>query len=311
MLVSNYKRNLKVYTVLFSLLIVLAIPAINRGIASAAPSPTEVLTITPVTSKPVTNPGALTTGSFQIINQGNIPYTFQVYTAPYSVKGEEYTPSFVPIPGTTNASKWIHLDTTAGKISPNESVNIGYTISVPAGTAPGGYYAVALAATQLPKTSKGIVVNEQVGEIFYIQVAGPVASSGKVLSWTANILQKPPLLANLRLENDGGVHYFSNINIVVSDIFGNPKFTLNTSKVVLPQTIRLVPVSWTKAPSLGLFKVNGTATVFGKTQTLQTKYVLVVSQTIRKILLITILAIVLLVASNLVGRSRAKKKPKA
>jgi hypothetical protein len=308
MLVSHYKRNYKILIAVLSVLFIMVIPTVFKDTVSAAPVSNEVLTITPVTAKPLVNPGGQSTDTFQIINQGIIPYSFTVYSAPYSVKGEDYTPSFVQIPGTTNASKWITFDTTKGRVEPDQSANVGYTINVPKGTAPGGYYAVALAETQLPKTNKGIVVNEQVGEIFYIQVTGPVKSSGKVLSWEANSLQKPPLLANLRLENSGGIHYFSNINIVVSDIFGNSKFNFSTQKVVLPQTIRLIPATWTKAPSLGLFKVNGTAIVLGKTQELQTKYVLVASQTIRKVFIITVAVVALMVVSHIVGRHKSKKK---
>jgi len=307
MFVSINKRNNKLLLVLLLSLFTLLTPLVFKASAHAA-APTEVLTITPVTAKPLIDPGGQSSGSFQLINQGDIPYDFKIYAAPYSVKGEEYTPSFIPIPRKTNASEWIHFDKTTGNITPNESVNIGYTVSVPAGTAPGGYYAVALAQTQLPKNSQGIIVNEQVGEIFYIQVAGPVVTSGKVTSWSADFWQKPPLNATLRLENDGGIHYFSNINVVVSDIFGNSKFTLNTTKVVLPQTIRSVPVSWKAAPNFGLFKISGTATVPGSTVNLKTKYVFIASQTIRNIIALVIIGFALILVANLFGHHKGNKK---
>lgn len=255
----------------------LLLTATTFGVQAVASADSKVLTVTPATTKPVIDPGSSATGSFQIINQGAGDYPVSIYSAPYSVRTEDYTPDFTPIRGKSDAASWIHFGTAESNIKPSQSLTVGYTITVPAATQPGGYYAVAFVQAQTSGPKQGVVINERVGEIFYIQVAGPVKQSGKLLSWSSSFLQMPPLSADLRLENGGGVHYPADISVSVQDIFGRAKYNLNTNKEVLPQTIRRVPVVWSNAPPIGLFKVTGTTTILGTKHTLATKYVLVVA----------------------------------
>lgn len=277
------------------------------GHAEAAdPVPTKILTITPSTQKPTVEPGQTIRSSFQIINQGQQTYPVKVYSAPYSVQGEEYTPDFTALPGRPNVTDWLQFGTTASTIKPGETFTVPYTLSVPAGTQPGGYYLVAFVQTEPSKNGQGVLINERVGEIFYIKVAGEVKQAGKLASWSAPFLQKKPLAADLRLENDGGVHYVSNVRLDVRDVFGNSKYTLSTQKVILPQTIRKIALNWDKAPPFGLFKVTGSATVLDKTQTLQTKYVLVVSPVVR-IVLVALLGVLI---AFWLGRSLARRRSK-
>ena len=275
------------------------------GVAHAAP---EVLSMTPSASRPAIEPGATISGSFQVVNQGKTGYRIRIYAAPYSVKSEDYTPDFTPLPSKPNIATWLQFSTTGAAVQPNQTLTVHYTLSAPANTQPGGYYAVAFAETQPSGPTQGVVVNEQVGEIFYIDVLGPVKQSGKMLSWSSPFFQKPPLNATLRLENDGGLHYASNIQLVVRDIFGRPKYTLTTQKEILPQTIRRIPVSWSGAPGLGLFKVNGTATILGKTVKLPTKYVIVMSNFVRKICLIVIATLAILLIMGFVLRRQQQPR---
>ncbi len=277
--------------------------------ASAA---SEVLTITPTTTTPVINPGAVYSGNFQVINQGDNAYPVNIYAAPYSVKTEEYTPDFTPVPGQPNIVNWMHFSLSQATIQPNQALTINYSISVPKNTQPGGYYAVAFAQTHSAKSASGVVINERVGEIFYIQVAGPVPKSGKLLTWNTSFFQIPPITSIIRLEDNGGLNYASNIQVVVRDIFGNPKFTLTTLKEILPHTIRKITVQWAQTPSLGLFKVNGSVTVLGKSQPLPTQYVLVMSSTVRKItIIVVIVLLVAAIALSVLRRKRKLKRPRS
>jgi len=295
----------KITAYLVAVFVVLTAVYLGTHVVSAAP---EVLTISPTAIKPVINPGATKSGSFQAINQGQQSYDVIIYAAPYSVKSENYTPDFSPVSGAPAVSSWLHFSQTSGIIRPGQTITVNYTITVPLNTLAGGYYAVAFVETQAPKATSGVIVNEQVGEIFYIQVAGPVTQAGKVLSWSSPFFQKAPLAYTLRLENTGGLYYFSNISIVVRDIFNTPKFTLTTQKVVLPQTIRRITDAWTKTPSLGFFKVTGSATILGHNQPLPAKYVLVMSQAVRYVfVIIGALLVLLIILHWILGRKRRKK----
>lgn len=264
--------------------------------------------MTPTSTSQIIQPGSTYKASFQVLNQGGAPYTFRVYSAPYHVDGEDYTPDFTALPTMPNVKNWFTFSTAGGHLDPGQSATINYSINMPANTPPGGYYAAVFAQTHLPKSASGVNLNERVGQLFYLQAAGPVAKKGELLSWQANILQKPPLAVAIRLENSGGVHYPAIIKVSVQDAFGHPKYSFTTTKEVLPQTIRRVPISWDKAPNIGLFKVSGSVSFLNQHHTLPAKWVLVVSQKVRLVLAGLLALIVLFVVARLVLRRRSAKK---
>lgn len=295
-------RIIAVITIVAAALLVSAVPA------AAAP---QVITLTPTSLDRVIQPGTTYNGSFKILNQGEGGYTFHVYAGPYSVHSEDYAPDFTtPLPGAPDVAKWFKFSTTSLHIEPGQSSTVNYSISMPASTPPGGYYAAAFAETKLPPKANSIVLNERVGEIFYLQAAGPVAQSGSLLTWQSGLFQKPPLTSTLRLKNTGSVHYRATINLNVQDVFGNDKYKLKTVKEVLPQTIRKVTLPWQKTPSIGLFKVKGSVNFLDQQKTLPTRWVLVMSVPVRLVLAAILIAIVLLVAvrSGYIRRGKTSKK---
>lgn len=287
-------------------LLPLAITLLSSGGSAYAAG--QAITITPTSNSPDITPGTTYKGSFEVLNQGGTAFAYQVYSAPYRVSGEDYTPDFTVLPDATNVAGWFKLASNGGHITPGQTNAISYTITVPKNTTPGGYYAAIFAQTNYPKTANSITLNERVGEIFYIEAAGPVTKKGELLSWQSAILQKPPLTATLRLENDGGVHYPATINVAVKDIFGRSKYTLNTTKEILPQTIRRVSVSWNTAPAIGLFKVTGSVSFLNQNKTLGTKWVLVMSQTVRLILIGILILVVLFIVFRLILQRRSTRK---
>ncbi len=282
--------------------------SLGGGSAHAAP---QAITMTPTSASPTIRPGSIYKGSLQVLNQGAAPYSFQIYSTPYRVKGEDYTPDFTFLPTAPNVKSWFSFSTPGGHVNPGQSITVNYAINMPADTPPGGYYAAVFAQTQYPKSANGITLNERVGEIFYIQAAGPVTRKGEVASWQSDLFQKPPLTAVLRLENDGTIHYPATIQVNVRDAFGSSKLSLNTTKEVLPQTVRRVTISWNKAPAIGIFKVTGTVSFLNQHKTLPTKWVFVMSQTVRLVLGAILLVIILLGVLRYAYRRRSAKAKKA
>jgi hypothetical protein len=259
---------------------------------SAVHAAPQDITMTPTSVSPVINPGSVYHGSFQVINQGQTGYNFIVYATPYRVNGEAYTPVFTVLPSSPDIASWLNFSTPGGHLNPSQSATINYTVTVPENVQPGGYYAAAFAETQYPKSSDGITLNEQVGELFYIEVAGPVVKTGKLLTWSSGFLQKPPLTSTIRLEDSGSINFPATIHLQVKDILGHTKYSLLTTKQLLPQTIRRITMPWSSVPSIGLFKVTGTVSFLGHTQTLPTKWVLVMSDKVRWVVLAVVIAIV-------------------
>lgn len=262
------------------------------GTVLAAPS--QDITVSPTSVSQVIKPGATYSGSFQVINQGKTSYNFQIYGAPYRVSGEDYTPDFTLLPNAPNVASWFQFSLSSAHINPGQSINVNYTISMPASTLPGADFAVAFAQTQHPTVPGTITLNERVGVIFYLQAAGPAIDKGQLLSWQSSFLQEPPLTATVRIEDSGALNFPSTILVKVQDIFGQSKYSLSTTKQILPQTIRRVIIPWPQSPSFGLFKVSGSVNFLGHTHQLATKWVLVMSNTVRLIFLAILVVIVII-----------------
>jgi len=286
------------------LALVLSITGLSTGAASAA---AQVITMTPTSVSPVIDPGSEFKSSFSVINQGKSSYKYIVYAAPYSVKGEDYTPDFTVLPTAPNITSWFNFSSPGGTIAPGQTDSINYTITVPENTQAGGYYAAVFAETQFPKAANSITLNERVGELFYIQVTGPVVKKAELLTWTSNIFQDPPLTSIIRLQNDGSIHYAANITYKITDVIGQTKYSLSTQKELLPQTIRKVTIPWPKTPSIGLFKVSGNVKMLNQNHQLSTKWVLVMSKTVRQIIAaVVVLVIILLVSRALYDKRKGK-----
>src|SRR6185437_12189343 len=101
-----------------------------------------------------------------------------------------------------------------------------------------------------------------------------------------------PLQTTLRLRNDGNVHYDAATEVLVKDLFGNTKAILSDNHTVLPSTIRRMSINWDKSPGFGLFRVEGTVDINGKTDQLPVRYTLLLSQTAFIIIFLCIVALV-------------------
>ncbi len=272
-----YGVKIRRYKFVSGLLIVLTLSAFINQTAYAAG---QSITISPTSTTKTIQPGASFSDTIQVINQGTEQYLFTAYAAPYHVTGEAYNPGFTRLPGAPDVVSWFTLPKTTGNLAAGKSIDLPYTVTVPSGTLAGGYYATVFAETQATGI-KGVVVHKRVGTIFYIAVAGPLKTSGDVLSWRTNFLQKPPLLGYLRIANKGNVHFPVTLNISVKNILGHTVFTQTTVKEVLPETIRSIPVQWQKTPIIGLVKVHGNVEYLDRKTSLSDHYVLIMSTAVR------------------------------
>lgn len=272
----------------------------------------QSITISPTSSEITMNPGEQYQGTIQVINQADSPFDYKAYTLPFTVTGENYDPSFTPIPGAIKAEDWVSLAVEKTRLDPYTSTNLIYKVSVPASAQPGGYYVVIFAETESkPLASTGVITKQRVGTKLYIRVAGKVQESGRVLTWQVANLQFPPLKQLLRIENSGAVYFPATIHTTVRDVFGAVKYDLKQRRSVFPGKIRKVEIVWDKTPAFGLFKVDGTVEYLGKSEPLAAQYVLVASQTVRNAAAILALALLIILLLRWIRRRRRRKRGQA
>lgn len=244
-----------------------------------AQAPSQAITISPASTSIAVDAGSSVSKSFEVINGGENSYKVKLSVSPYHVTGEEYSPEFTQLPGTVDASEWVTLSTEESSVEGSKLLAIDYTVSVPDGTAPGGYYAVIFAQTAQEDASKGgVVPNNRVGNILYITVNGDVKTSGAV---TGNTIPKFTFASSIPLSvkvtNDGGIHFETKVLFVIKDLSGKEVYKYEANRIVLPSTVREIADTWNNTLPVGIYTIERQATVGGDTITLDKQQVIVAS----------------------------------
>ncbi len=239
---------------------------------------TEAILLSPTSKQYKLDAGTLQRDSFKIVNDGQTAFNFVVYARPYSVTDESYTPDFTSTVQNADAYKWVQFDKSSYFIEPGKSVDVGYTIRVPATAAPGGHYGVLFAETQPSASIEGtaIIRKKRVGAIVYATVNGATVIDGTFVGAKVSPFQfRAPLEVRQRVKNSGNTDFEATSNVRVADIFGGLKFRSDKKVTILPATTREIVNDWQDPAWLGLYRVD-TSIAFNDTNKTSTHYVLLV-----------------------------------
>lgn len=239
----------------------------------------ETIIMSPASEQLNLKAGEQTSSKLTVINDGETEYGVKMSSAPFRVQGEEYEKFFDRPQYGEDSSRWVKFSINEFSLKAGERREVGYTVSVPTGAAPGGHYAVLFAETQ-PAETGTVVRKKRVGELLYMTVDGVLNKSGRVDSWQADFWQtSAPLTSQVRLGNDGNVHYTAKTEIAITDIFGRRKAHLLDESIILPKTLKQIYFDWKEAPGLGLFRVSGSVEYLDRTEVLPAKTVLMLNAT--------------------------------
>lgn len=237
----------------------------------------ESITLSPTSKRYQLDAGAVTQDKLTIVNDGSTDYDFILYARPYSVQGVTYEPSFEATPANADAYEWVQFDQSRYSIKAGQTLEIPYTLRVPANEAPGGHYGVIFAETQ-PEQASGtsVVRKKRVGSIIYATVNGTYTTGGQTLGIDIPGLQfRAPLTSKMTVENTGNADFETTMSLRVSDVFGGVKYEEEKRYIVLPATTREMVIEWRDAPWFGLFKAQLNATYLDTTESKES-YVLMV-----------------------------------
>lgn len=295
------------YAAGLSLVLLLAVSVlINTPTAQASTHDKgrESITLSPVSTRFEIQAGTTREEEITIVNDGTVDYDLIVYARPYSVSSENYDPNFTATPSNADAYQWVQFAKTNWRVKAGETVKIPYTIRVPQGAAPGGHYGVVFAETQ-PKQVEGgtsVTRKKRVGSLIYATVKGDYRTGGQSLGIDISPLQfRPPLSANMIVENTGNADFEVQTTYQVSDVFGNIKHKSQKNQIILPATARKIAFEWAEAPLFGLFNVRVEAKFLDQTSSKES-YVLVVP---RWLLIVLAVAVV---GGGVYAALRARKR---
>lgn len=309
--VINNSKPQKLIIYLSTVLCGLSLLFIFTSSASASSIAPQDIEIAPSSVELSAPPGGTAQGSITVINGGSSSFNVSLYADPYYVTGINYNPTFMLLPGKTDASKWVQISgPTSASIAPNDqSDTVNYSLHVPVGTAPGGYYAVLFAETQ-PSNSGGVSSHSRVGDILYITVQGPVTQSGHLLAVKMpKIVFGSSLPLTTEVSDTGGLHFITTANFdLINAITKHPVFSASLPRYVLPQTIRKISTNVVHTPLIGLYKIEVNASILGKTQSLPNQWVLIIHPV--ALVFIPILVILIIIYVKL-PKSGSKRKYKS
>ena len=194
----------------------------------------NMFTLMPMSQSINLKPGETYEGSITVVNptDAKSDFAYKVSVTPYGVSGEDYTAILDPqyITERTSMSKWIKIEEPTGKVKPNESKEVKFTIKVPENAAGGGQYAtIAVTSDQEASGSDGVAVQNvfEMASIIYATIDGEIIHEGSILENNVpQFVTSAPITLSARIENKGNVHETATFTIEVSDFF--------TGNVILP-----------------------------------------------------------------------------
>ena len=240
------------------------------------------LTVSPPNKKIVLVPGETYTGSINVFspakNEKDMHYS--VFVGSFSETaddrdGDDYgTVDHITKTSYNKMMDWITLDKTEGKVAPNTSDTITYTIEVPDDAPAGGQYASLIVRDESnsdDNSGSGVGVQNimQIMSILYAEVAGETREEGEILENTMpSFLMSGALNATSMVKNNGNVHADAEYILQVWPMFSDEEICTNEenpeTSLILPETERYHSQTC-DLPSVGIFKAKQTVKLFGET----------------------------------------------
>jgi len=195
-------------------------------------------------------PGEIKAGVVKIYNETDEPVFLNASIERFTSAGEGGQPQYIPIDQQDLFLDWFKLSATDLVLQPSQVSLVPFTVSVPANTAPGGYYAVIFwqniseSNSIVPNSEKTVQISGRVGTLVLITVAGQVIEQGSVLDFAVYPDKKYffslPINFSVRFENSGNIHLKPSGEIKLTNWLGYSTYLpINpTQRNVLPQSIR-------------------------------------------------------------------------
>lgn len=215
------------------------------------------LSVSPTIFDMTGTPGQTWSSTVRVINVN--PYELKVFVEPanFVPKGEGGVPQFKPLTGdeseAASFAKWISLNQEV-TIGPEKTVEVPFTITVPADATPGGHYAALMVRTRpsAPQGEEMVVQTSQVvSSLIFLRVTGDVLENSSVRSFrtTSYIVGKPEATFELRIENRGNVHVQPQGEIKIFNMWGQERGVVPVNQKtllgnVLPQSVRKFTFDW-------------------------------------------------------------------
>lgn len=277
-----------------------------RGALYMSPSKVELETI---------HPGETYTSTIEAYNAGDTPLAFNVSAETMIPSDENYAMTWGASPSQYHKIiDWIEFDTgTYYEIEPEGKTEVTFTVNVPDDAAGGAQHFMLLAKQVGSQTGAGNSwqVESAIGIQVYSNVDGAISLGGRVIAQEIPKFSFDPVIRTFAsVENTGNINFDANFKVEIRNYFGDSlawdSEDADQTKLILPETKRLVRQDWEQAPQLGLFRVTSTVTIPGEAPSVLDQVVLIIPVW----LIILIVLIIVLLVVGIVYKVKKGKNSK-
>ncbi|MCL4354395.1 hypothetical protein M1349_02880 [Patescibacteria group bacterium] len=235
---TSFNKKLKSSLLVFSITVfTFTFLALSLKIASA--QYLKSLTITPPAVEKAVSPGDRVEGELKIINDGDMPLSFNVEVQDYIVVDSNGTPNLLPL-NTLNskysAAAWLGVNPTIVTVEPHKRQVFNYYLQVPDDAKPGGHYAAVVYKPVEEKTKgTGTSVNGVMANLFYITVKGDVKEEASITKFLANLFNEyGPVSIKAQIKNSGDLHIKPKGSVTVTDLLGRKSQVALSERNIFP-----------------------------------------------------------------------------
>lgn len=220
------------------------------------------LALSPPTFELSANPGDVLENTLRVENLTSKPMMILVDRRNFTALGEEGAIGLTEEETSFSLASWIAVTPSEVEIPARSSKTFTFKTNIPLNAEPGGHFGSIIfrVGGQKMPGQTGAVVSQELGALVLLRIAGKTAEQASLESFAAQkrLWEKGPVNFEVRVKNEGNVHFKPTGVITIVNFFGKKVATFNIEpKNVLPGAIRKMEATWGQKFLLGKY----TATV--------------------------------------------------
>lgn len=283
------------------------------------------LTVAPMSERMIINPGDSFQSSFRISNpvDSKEAMEYELSVEPFYTKngGELVFEKDDVDTEHTQMVNWVEFNVpTKGKLEPNETKEIMYTVNVPKSAPAGGQYVMIGVSTAIDndsdKSNSNNNSNAQITEVkrmahlIYAEVTGETIRQGDIYDASVpSFLFDGDIKGSATIKNNGNVHGDAKYSLQVFPLFSNEEVYSNEedpiTHVILPGRDYYAEIVWEDTPTMGIYNVIFTVEFEGETQEVKK---MVIKMPMWMVFLIVLVIATLIIWITMKVKNKGKKQ---
>lgn len=210
----------------------------------------KALTVSPVKAELEIDPGKRLHSQLVLTNERQDTKIYYISVQNFNAKDESGVPQFSP--KKDGLASWVEVESKI-VLGPKEQKDVPFSIAVPLGTEPGGYFAGIFASAVPPeeRSNGDVAVETQVGSLLLVRVSGAVTESTEILEFFTkdkkSVFASLPIDFYFRFQNSGQSWAKPLGDLIIKNIAGKTTKVIPANpdgSNVLPKSIRRFEEAW-------------------------------------------------------------------